>query len=239
MTKKVLIIKTGSTLPSLSKKYGDFEDWILTGMMIPRTEALVCEAFKGAELPDSEQINAAVITGSHDMVTDHQPWSERTARWLAGAVEKELAILGICYGHQLLAYALGGSVANNPKGREAGVIPIYLKNSAINDPLLDGLPNPFWAPAHHSQSVIILPPGARLLASSSKDAHQAFVLKKSVYGVQFHPEFDAEILAAYLEHDRRRANASNSALPIEKVQQDHDLNANAEILRRFARLIKR
>ena len=54
------------------------------------------------------------------MVTEHREWTECAAWWLRGAVERKIPTLGICYGHQLLAYALGGEVGDNPNGLEAG-----------------------------------------------------------------------------------------------------------------------
>lgn len=56
------------------------------------------------------------------MVTDHGPWSEYTAMWLRETVEQHTPVLGTCYGHQMLAYALGGEVGNNPHGYETGTV---------------------------------------------------------------------------------------------------------------------
>ncbi|UCC87581.1 MAG: gamma-glutamyl-gamma-aminobutyrate hydrolase family protein, partial [Anaerolineales bacterium] len=108
MMKKILIIKAGSSFPSLVSRRGDFEDWILSGMQISPDQAMIVDVCQAGPLPVYHAISGVVITGSHAMVTEHQAWSERTAAWLPGAIERGIPTLGICYGHQLLAYAMGG-----------------------------------------------------------------------------------------------------------------------------------
>ena len=100
---RVLVIKTGTTLPPLRAAQGDFEDWVISGLGVPIDRVLVVDVQTGAELPASRDVAGVVITGSHAMVTDHEPWSERTAAWLREGVALHKPVLGICYGHQLLA----------------------------------------------------------------------------------------------------------------------------------------
>lgn len=201
MPKPILIIKTGSTLPGLSARKGDFEDWISTRMGKQYTFQVI-DVTTGTNLPESENFAGTVITGSPCMVTAHLPWSEMTARWLAKAVDAGLLVLGICYGHQLLAYALGGEVGDNPRGSEYGTTTITPLGSAFDDTLFKPMSSDFLAQVCHKQTVLILPPGAKLLALSSKDSCQAFVFK-SAWGVQFHPEFDAEVMHYYISHFRQ------------------------------------
>jgi GMP synthase (glutamine-hydrolysing) len=201
-SEQVLVIKVGSTLPKLRTKKGDFEDWILEGMGLDVGRTRVLDVRAGASLPDYRGIAGVVVTGSHDYVTDHRPWSERTAGWLVGLVERDIPVLGICYGHQLLAYALGGRVGDNPNGNEFGTLPIQLTPAAQDDPLLAGFSEPLHVQLSHTQSVLRLPLEARRLASSGMDINQAFVVGERAWGVQFHPEFDAEVVAAYIDADR-------------------------------------
>lgn len=195
---KLLLLKTGSTFPELALQKGDFEDWVLDGMGLMRRDVFIVDVTQQEPFPPYSTISGIVITGSHDMVTDGHAWNEHTARWLPGAIERRIPILGICYGHQLLAYACGGTVGDNPEGREFGTVQIQLAPDAKGDPLFGDLPNSFWGHVCHTQSVLLLPPGARVLASSEMDEHQAFVLGEYAWGVQFHPEFDAEALQTYI-----------------------------------------
>ena len=176
---KVVIIKTGSTLPALLAKRGDFEDWTLAGMQGANGNVVVVDAQDGAPLPDYDEIAGAVITGSHAMVTEHEPWSERVAAWLPGLVARGIPTLGICYGHQLLAYALGGEVADNPNGREFGTVVVHLEDAAQEDALLGGLPAPFPAQACHTQTVTRLP-----LARDGWLTAQGMATRRSRWGMR-------------------------------------------------------
>lgn len=234
----LIIIKVGSTLPSLASKKGDFEDWILAGMKMAKETAAVIDVSLGAPLPEYEQVAGIVITGSHAMVTERQAWSERTAHWLPGAVEGGIPILGICYGHQLLAYAMGGEVGDNPDGREYGTMDVGVEAAASEDALLHGLPTSIKVQTGHTQTVLRLPESARRLAFSRKDRNQAFVIGACAWGVQFHPEFDAEITRAYIRHMWKTLHAEGQD-PEELISQSQDTETGSEILRRFAVLIKK
>jgi GMP synthase (glutamine-hydrolysing) len=134
------------------------------------------------------------------MVTEQLPWMQETASWLVKAISAGIPVLGICFGHQLLATALGGAVGWNPRGREIGTVPITLTPAGTDDPLLGILPATFPAHVTHRQSVLRLPDGARILASSDLEPHQAFAVGAKVWGVQFHPEFSAAAMHGYLDH---------------------------------------
>lgn len=198
-TRRLLLIKTGSTFPELRARYGDFEAWIVRALPCAPDDVAICDATApDGVFPSPDQIAGVIITGSHAMVTEHRPWSERLARWIRGLVEQRIPVFGICYGHQLLAYALGGVVGDNPNGREFGSPLIHLTEAAAADPLFRDLPAQFAAHVCHTQSVLQLPPGATVLARNAGDPHQAFVVSGCAWGVQFHPEFSVESTRQYI-----------------------------------------
>jgi GMP synthase (glutamine-hydrolysing) len=197
--KPLLVVKCGSTLPALRERRGDYEDWIVAGMGLAPGRARVVAPAEGAELPDPGAFAALVLTGSSAMVSAREAWSERTAVWLREVVAVGTPLLGICYGHQLLAHALGGRVGVNPRGREIGSVEIELRPQARHDALFAELPPRLAMQATHVECVLELPPDARLLAASQGDPHQAFALGSRAWGVQFHPEFDADVIRGYLE----------------------------------------
>jgi GMP synthase (glutamine-hydrolysing) len=231
----LLVIKTGSTLPSLHARHGDFEDWVISGLSVPLDQTLVVDVQAGAALPEPNDVAGVVITGSHSMVTDRAPWSERTAAWLRAAVAQHIPVLGICYGHQLLAHALGGEVGDNPHGTEVGTVNVYLNEAGAADRLLGGLANPLRVHVSHQQTVLTLPIGARLLAWSDRDQHQAFVVGDYAWGVQFHPEFNADVVRAYTEDDRELLRAEGQD-PDRISAQIEETIYGTEILQRFARI---
>ena len=232
----VLIIKAGSTYPEIAEKFGDFDDWFVPFLADKGLTPRRIEVHKGAELPVPQEVGAVLITGSPAMVTDRESWSENTAVWLQEFVTGGGLTLGVCYGHQLLAHALGGQVADHPLGREIGTLPVRLTEAAHADPLLGTLPSEFNAHLSHRQSVISAPPGAVLLASSEQEPHQAFRFGERCWGIQFHPEFNAPIMKAYLQ--RHAANIMAEGGDMEVLYSRADLGASdaPKVLTRFAEL---
>jgi len=107
-------------------------------------------------------------------------------------------VLGVCYGHQLLAHVFGGTVDYHPEGRESGTHTVTLTASAASDAPFSTMPSQFLAQLTHKQSVLGLPPQAILLGASEFEPHQAFRIGECAWGVQFHPEFTDEVMRAYL-----------------------------------------
>ena len=194
-----LIIQTGKPVASL-RRYGSFPDWIRTAAGLSRHQTVVIDVQNGESLPDTAEGFAGVlITGSGAMVSEREPWSEATAAWLKKAAAAGAPMFGICYGHQLLAHALGGEVGDNPNGREMGTITLHLNASASTDALFAGASTHMRVHATHLQTVLKPPAEAIVLATSALDACQAFRWKSHVWGVQFHPEFSTNAMRGYVK----------------------------------------
>lgn len=198
----ILIIKTGSTFPEIIPSLGDFEHWVLACASSLAVNCQVVDVVAGAPLPLAESCSGIIVTGSHAMVTDNFPWSVALEKWLADAVAQSIPVLGICYGHQLLAKALGGVIDYHPKGPEIGCFSIDVTPAASQDALFGQLPQTFQAHLTHHQSVITLPAGAVILARNIFEPHQAFRVGRCAWGVQFHPEYSTAIMTEYVERQR-------------------------------------
>jgi GMP synthase (glutamine-hydrolysing) len=234
---RVLIVKTGTTVSSVVARRGDFEDWIGAGLGVAAEQLDVRRVFLGDALPDARDVNAVVVTGSAAMVTDRDAWSEQTAAWLRGAVELGTPVLGICYGHQLLAHAFGGTVQNNPHGRSIGTVDVALTERAAGDPLFAGMDGTLHVPVSHRQSVTTLPEGAQLLATNARDPFHAFAIGARAWGVQFHPEFDADIVRGYIE-ERRAALATEGLDPDALKTNARDSGHGTRVLQNFAAFVR-
>lgn len=224
--KPLVIFKVGSTHPHIAAELGDFEHWISTALPEDAPPVAVVDPREGDVLPDHSEVVGVIVTGSHSMVTDREPWSERVAAWLRQAVAAEVPVLGICYGHQLLAHALGGEVHFHPSGLELGTVEVTCTEATQGDPLFADLPHRFAAQSAHRQSVRRLPEGAVLLAGNSFEPHHAYRVGRNAWGVQFHPEFSAAATAAYVRAAALEAPAAVADTP-----------DAAAVLARFARIV--
>ena len=214
----LLVLRTGDAMPEVAAHRGEFLRWIQEG---------IGDAWDGRwrehdpRIEDEPSLEpgrmCVVITGSAASVTERAPWMLRLEAWLRETVARDVPVLGICFGHQILAQALGGHVAKNPRGREIGTVEIEALASAAGDPVFRGLPPRFDANATHVDTVERLPEGATLLARTSLESHAAFRVKRA-WGVQFHPEIDGGIMRGYLEV--RRGIIESEGLPWERMHRE-------------------
>jgi len=196
--KALTIIKAGSTFPTTKQRLGDFEDWVIRASDLKPKTISVINLMEGEALPPVERLSGVIITGSHSMVTDRDNWMLELETWIPKVIEQNVPLLGICFGHQLIAQAMGGHSDYNPKGREIGSVAIRLTPAGKQDRLLGTLPHVFTAHTTHAQTVMALPANALRLAENSTETNHAFRLGDNAWGVQFHPEFSADIMSAYV-----------------------------------------
>ena len=234
----VLIVKTGHTLPEVKQEYGDFEQMIKRGMKMRDQDLCVVCPPAGEPLPSPDGYRGIVITGSHAMVSEREDWSERTASWLGRVLDTRVPVLGICYGHQLLAHALGGESGYHPTGREVGTAQIFQTNAGEHDPLFENVPRAFLAQACHSQTVHTLPEDAVLLAWNHFEATHAYRINGRVWGVQFHPEFNPDITRIYTldQAEELRSEHQNPEQIYENICTSH---AEVHVLSNFAEIIRK
>ena len=197
----ITILRLGTPGAATCARLGGYTDWIARHLS---GEIRVVDILGGETAPAHDDCRAVILTGSAHMVDERQPWSEALRPWLQTAVARELPVFGICYGHQLLADALGGTTGNNPRGAENGKITLRRVPACDDDPLFAPLPPTFTANATHIQSVLRLPQGAVALVANDHDPHQAYRIGKCAWGVQFHPEFGQEAMRDNLAQKRDR-----------------------------------
>ncbi len=231
MSGSIVIVKTGEPVPSVRDRRGQFADLI---------QGAIGDAWSGGyqvvdvvdEAPPSISGAAAlVITGSAANVPDRAPWVLRAEGWLREVVARGTPIFGICFGHQILAQALGGEVQRNPRGREMGTLRIERTAPA---PIFDDLPDPFEAHVTHIDSVVRLPPGAEPLARSEREEYHAIRFAEACYGVQFHPEMDADVMRSYVETRREILGAEGFAVD-DMLAGIHEAEAGRRTLQNFVR----
>ncbi|MBX0286505.1 type 1 glutamine amidotransferase [Haloarcula salinisoli] len=136
------------------------------------------------ELPESFAFDACLVTGSRASVYWDEPWIADLESWVDDAIDEGVPFLGVCFGHQLLAHTLGGTVAPMDD-YEIGYRTV--EHDGAN-PLLSGVDEEFTVFTTHSDHVAELPPGATQFAENDYGVHG--FRKGDVFAVQFHPEYD-------------------------------------------------
>jgi GMP synthase (glutamine-hydrolysing) len=181
---RLLIVQTGST-----RLHGDYPRWFERALGF---EMPVVRAHAGEQLGpalDRARPQGIIVTGSPLSVIEKAPWMLQLGDDLLRAGERGTPVLGVCFGHQLLARAAGGDVVQNPRGREIGTVSVQLTDAGRKDPLFAWAGGPeIQVQATHVDAVDPLPAAATVLASNENTAAQAYRLSETVAGVQFHPE---------------------------------------------------
>ncbi|MFO0757564.1 MAG: glutamine amidotransferase [Byssovorax sp.] len=229
--KTITILRTGEPVPQVIERRGQFHDLIASS---------IGDAFSGdyrvidlrtGDLPDPRSTSAFVITGSAANVPTREPWMLRAEAYLRAVVAAETPTFGICFGHQILAQALGGEVQKNPRGREMGTVPI---ERTADDWIFEGVPRVFEANVTHIDTVARLPEGAVALARSPMEDAHAIRFSETCYGVQFHPEIDGEVMRAYISARREVLSAEGFAVD-EMLSRAHDGDEGRRALRNFVK----
>jgi GMP synthase (glutamine-hydrolysing) len=235
--KKLYVIKVGTTFPTTAKLFGDFDMWTVTALGGVAVETCILNVEYGAALPMAGDCAGVVITGSHTMVTDELPWSVKLEKWIPSLLQDRIPLFGICYGHQLLARAAGGHVGLHPRGMEIGTVLVHLLSDCANDALFQSLPRSFAVHVTHSQSVLRLPPSATRLAANAHEPNQAFRLGDYAWGVQFHPEYNADIMRSYIEEQAEELKSAGLDVS-NLLRAVSETPVAAETLRNFARIVE-
>jgi GMP synthase (glutamine-hydrolysing) len=233
---KFLLINCGDPDPAIAQAHGRYIDWYRAAL----TDAIDVSLFEARqESPTSARLDgfdALLISGSPHSVYDTDPWIAATASLVREAIfGRSMPVLGVCFGHQLIAHYCGGRVVRNPLGREIGTATIELNAAGRSSALFAQLAPRFDAQLTHRDTVAEPPPGAVVLASSALDACQAFAFK-SAWGVQFHPEFTADVIRSYL--NARRALIEGEGLDADALLAGvRNTDAGPRILARFVDLV--
>jgi GMP synthase (glutamine-hydrolysing) len=227
---RLLIVQTGTAAEQLRRTHGDYPDWFIRSLGF---EMPVVRAHEGERI-GSRSFDGLIVTGSPLSVTERAPWMEELGQELLRIGARGAPVLGVCFGHQLLARAAGGDVVRNPRGREIGTVTIQLTAAGAKDPLFAWAQEgtAIEAQATHVDAVEPVPPGATLLASNESSPAQAMRLSETVAGVQFHPELSPEAMRELIA-SRAEALAAEGLDAAGLSRAVHETKAGS-ILRAFA-----
>ena len=180
---KLAILETGRPPGQLADEFGDYPA-MLGGLLGPGFEIETFDVQAG-ELPrDRDAYDGILITGSPAGVYDPLPWIAPLLDFIRTAGDSKM--VGICFGHQAMAQALGGAVEKSDKGWSTG---LHHYDVVRTEPWMDDAA-PIAIPASHQDQVVVRPPNTDIVAASEFTPLAAFAwTDRPAISFQFHPEF--------------------------------------------------
>jgi GMP synthase-like glutamine amidotransferase len=202
---KLAILETGAPPPALAGQFGRYPAMFeqLLGM-----EARTYDVAAGALPPDVGRHDAYLITGSPAGVYEDLPWIPKLAAFLRAA-KGQAKLVGICFGHQIMAQALGGHVEKSAKGWGVGLhtYPIVKREPWMDDA------SAVSVPASHQDQVVTAPPQADVIASSLFTPYAGLAWRdQSAISFQFHPEFSPDYAKALIDQRYDRTPDPDAAI---------------------------
>ena len=193
---RIAILETGTPPGTLASDFGSYPDMTRRLFGDAHTYETI-EVSRGATLPAPGAFDAYAITGSSAGAYDPLPWIASLEDFLRAA-KGQAKLVGICFGHQILAQALGGRVAKAPQGWGLGLHRYAIDGTAA---WLDA-PAFVTGTASHQDQVLTPPASGRTLASSAFTPHAILAYGEDAVSFQFHPEFAPDFSRALFTRRR-------------------------------------
>jgi GMP synthase-like glutamine amidotransferase len=221
---RIGILQTGHAPDEVRGALGDYADMfeqLLTGRGFTFTRYDVVD---GIFPENPEAADGWIVTGSRHGVYEDHPWLPPLEAFIREIVAADRPLVGVCFGHQVIAQALGGKVEKFSGGWAVGLQEYDFDGETLT------------LNAWHQDQVVALPDGAEVIASNDFCANAALAIGDKVFTVQPHPEFTAEMIAGLIEH-------RGSAVPAELVAQARARldapTANAALAKRMADVLSK
>jgi len=198
---KLGILKTDAVRPEWVPDFGEYPDMFigLLGQVDPDLDFRVYDVEQGEYPADIDEVDAYLITGSKSSVYDDKPWIATLMEFVRELDRRRKKLVGICFGHQLVAQALGGKTDKSPKGWGVGLhthrfntVPEWHDDDDLDFDIL----------VSHQDQVVSNATGARVLAGSEFCENAVCQIGNHILTFQGHPEFVPEYSREIMEFRR-------------------------------------
>jgi len=179
------------------------------------------------ELPNSvDECDGYITTGARSAAFDAEPWIRSLEQFIVSLVGSDRPLVGVCFGHQVIAQALGGKVAKSDRGWGIGLRHYRTAENLDNDWMRPRAVE-FTVPVCHQDQVIELPRQAQILASSAHCENFMVQFNNTMLGFQGHPEFDKDYIHTVLDLRELTINGAVREAALASLQRAGD---NAKIM---------
>jgi GMP synthase-like glutamine amidotransferase len=198
--------------------------------LLPDAKFRYYEAHRGALPASATECDAWLCTGSKYSVYDREGWIDALAAFIRTIPDSNRRFVGICFGHQMLAHAMGGEVAKASQGWGAGVLNVELLKQ---EPWMQPPQKEIRIHHMHQDQVQKLPKDSVVLGRSAHCEVGMFRVGDSMLGIEGHPEFTAEFSEALIRARVERIGPAASRAALQTVRQPTDAPVVAQWIRKF------
>jgi GMP synthase-like glutamine amidotransferase len=188
---KIGIIECGLVPEPLRERYVSYPAMFQAQLqpLLPEAEF---ETIAVEALGDASALDAYLLTGSRHGVYDDLPWIAALKDFIRAAEKLQRPMVGVCFGHQIIAEALGGKVEKAAAGWRVG---LEQYTTSLGAPVQDGDTQTVTMPAFHQDQIVVQPPDTEVVASTAACPFAALRYTAApILSVQFHPEFSLPYL---------------------------------------------
>ena len=196
---RIAVLKAERASRATQARRGDFDVLFQRLLQAPNQQWETFAINEGMFPQSAQAFDAYIISGSPAAIYDDTPWVRQLEGFVHDIHQQRSILLGVCFGAQMVAQALGGKVGVNAKGWELGVKQLQLTPAAHAYPALQQAPQPLLLLQTHRDIITQLPPKAQLLGNSTNTPCEMFCLGENILCLQGHPEMDNEQVSELVE----------------------------------------
>ncbi|WP_207061650.1 GMP synthase [Motiliproteus sp. SC1-56] len=208
---KIGILQCDDVLEALQPEFGNYPAMFeqMLGEFAPGWQFVTYRVIDGLLPRSVDECDGYITTGSRHGINDGAPWIDQLQRFVAELAQAEKKYVGICFGHQLLAKALGGEVGRSARGWGVGV---SFTRINIEKPWMKPFQPGLDLVVSHQDQIEVLPEGAEVLASSAFCPYYMVQYNRHLMTIQGHPEFSKAYSSALMDYRKDR-------IPAERIRE--------------------
>lgn len=234
---RIGILETDKPDPEAIEKFGSYVE-MFQRLFLSVDDQLEFDVYQVTEghYPESiHECDAYLITGSKSSVYDEELWIKDLQDYVVSLHDQRKKLVGICFGHQIIAHALGGLTQKSEKGWGVGNTISYIEEDAFlgyKAWIQDGNKTYSLLMSHQDQ-VVKLPDNATLIASNMHCVHDSFQIDNHILTFQGHPEFSEEYLKYSMDKRRHLIGEEKYNKAMDSLKRSHEGQLVAQWLVKF------